>query len=52
MFMARRLGTALMTIGLLATTIAAMHGTSNLAALLAVGVGALLITIHPDRSTK
>lgn len=51
-FLARRIGVALMTVGLAAAIATALAGVTNLAALLAIGAGALLTTIHPDRSTK
>lgn len=44
MFMARRLGVALMALGLLAAIAAATAGVSNLAALLLIGAGTLTIT--------
>ena len=44
MFLARRLGVALMAIGLLAALAAATAGVSNLAALFLLVAGALTIT--------
>lgn len=44
MFLARRLGVALMALGFLAAVAGATAGVSNLAALLIIGAGALTIT--------